>query len=217
VTTVDMDALKASDPGLHRRLAKTLDLTKAFGTQEINLREYIEPTRHAVLNWLDAQEKAALPPPAPTEPQIKMSEVEEDLRRDIQKRADSAAARNRLNEWAAGGLEDTQANADLITEWIRQNAKGYFSAIGVDAAISLLGQRGTNQLTWRKVEVAPASQPEPESTGLTTLKDGTQPLSLLATNSQIKAATKEQAKDWLRRYELSKGLSRSQGRFGSRF
>jgi hypothetical protein len=113
-----------------------------------------------------AKRDAAAPPPPPahTEPQINFAEVEVEQQRDIQARADEAAARNRLNEYADAGLENSQHNFDAIAGWIRGNVKGYWSATGVDLAIQWLGpgKGGSDILHWKpKAALAPPPAAEP--------------------------------------------------------
>jgi hypothetical protein len=86
---------------------------------------------------------------------------------------------------------------------------------GVDAAVSNLGPRGTNVLTWTPKTAVPPPPPEPAEV-LGTLPDGTQQLPLdKAPTSKASAA---QAKDWLTRTREATGkYLRPRGSFGSKF
>jgi hypothetical protein len=104
---------------------------------------------------------AAAPPPEspkPAEPKVSMAELEAERDRDIKRAADQARAVNRLNEYAAVGLEDSPRNAELIKNFVENSpAKGYWSYEVVEVAIKTLG----NKLTWRKVEAPSAPAPSP--------------------------------------------------------
>jgi hypothetical protein len=146
---------------------------------------------------------SALPPPtAPTEPQINFTEVEVEQQRDIQSRADEAAARNRLNEYADAGLENSQHNFDAIAGWIRGNVKGYWSATGVNLAIQWLGpgKGGSNILHW-KPKAAPATPPAAEPT------EHLEPwqLRIDATEAEMKKADVKALKDLLARRRAATG------------
>jgi hypothetical protein len=139
---------------------------------------------------------AAPPPPAPTEQQINFAEVEAEQQRDIQARADEAAARNRLNFYEQKGLEPSDHNFDAIAGWIRGNVKGYWSATGVDLAIQWLGpgKGGSNVLHW-KPKAAPAPPPAAEPT------EHLEPwqLRIDATEAEMKKADVKALKDLLAR------------------
>jgi hypothetical protein len=164
----------------------------------------------------------AEPPTAPVEPQIVMADLDTEMRADIQKRSDEAAARQRLDQYVdEQGLESTDHNFKIIESWIMANVKaewsaggvaknlqGYWSQNAVDAAI----QATAGQLTWKPKVMAPPAPPEQEK--LLILADGSQQLPL--DSPSLKGATKDQAKDWLKRYDASRRLNQ-RGWFGSKF
>src|SRR5258708_5564206 len=83
-----------------------------------------------------AKRAAAAPPPKPVEPLPPQIDIDADLKRDLQRAADQARATNRLNEYVAVGLEDTQANADLIKNFVETSAaRGYWSYEVIEVAI----------------------------------------------------------------------------------
>jgi hypothetical protein len=215
---LDLDKLKAS-PGdydlyqiAYRRAGATAGVHDIGDISELkigpNLRFRLAEAsiQHESAIFMRAKRAAAAPPPPPpapavTEPQIDFAEVQREQEREIQTRADEAAARNRLNEYAAVGLEDSQANADAITAWIRQNANGYFSGAGIDTAISNLGPRGTNVLRWIPKVEAPAPTPAAEPT------EHLEPwqLRIDATESEMKKADVKALKDLLARRRAATG------------
>jgi hypothetical protein len=158
----------------------------------------------------------------PAVPQIDFDETLREQQADIQRATNDAHAKQRLNEWAAGGLEETDANFNLIKDFVLNSAaKGYWSREIVDAAVANLGPRGSNQLTWRKAESvappqpAPAEPAEPQEV-LEPLPNGESRLPLDVDNRTLSRASKEQAKDWLARANAGK-LLRPRGGFGSKF
>jgi hypothetical protein len=167
----------------------------------------------------EARRKAAAapppPPPARAEPQISMAELEAEQQADLKRAADQARAVNRLNEYAAVGLEDTQANAELIKNFVENSpAKGYWSFEIVEVAIKTLG----NRLTWKPkvVETPPAPPQEPVEVLLGTLKDGSKQLPLDAVPNNHH--TKDQLTDWLARTREATGrYVRPRSSFGSKF
>jgi hypothetical protein len=101
----------------------------------------------------------------------------------------------RLLEWSrTGNLEDTKPNSEHISNWLRDNVKGYVCVQNIDTAIECLGPKGINVLTWRKAEPTPAPKPKIEY-----LPNGEERLPLNVPNAVLRRASKEQAKDWLRR------------------
>ncbi len=92
-------------------------------------------------------------------------------------RKDKAEGLARLDDWVSQGLENTQANADIVRDWLNKNANGYLSAQNVDACI--LNVRAS--LTFRKPEppksAAPApAVPPPAPPAVRLLSDGSQEL-----------------------------------------
>jgi hypothetical protein len=97
--------------------------------------------------------------------------------------------------------------------------KGYVSEKTIDVAIQWLGPRSKNVLTWKPKTVAPsppAPEPQEPAEVLVTLPDGTKQLPLDVDNRTLQRASKEQARDWLKRANAGK-LLRPRGGFGSKF
>jgi hypothetical protein len=107
-------------------------------------------------------------------------------------------------------LEDTRANAEHIKNWLETNTKGYSSVANIDAAISILGPKGTNLLTWRKPAPTPPAQEATETPD--TCKDG-KPQLPLGTQPQRHHSI-EQLRDLDRRERAARGRS---GWHGARF
>lgn len=226
-TLIDMDALKESAPRMYRTIVAKLDLSQGFGVQEIDLNRYSDFTRGELTAWLAAQKTVAKvePPATPVkpveqEPQIDVAQMDAEFQRGIKTQADAKLATDRIEQYAVEqGLARTPENVAKIQLWLDSNVRGYWSTAGVDAAIQNLGARGTNVLTWEQKVVAPA--PEPESTEpvevLSLLPDGRMQIPLETTPAVLRKASKDQAKDWLKRSASRQQQSHSVGRFGSRF
>jgi len=225
----DLDALRASDYGSYQIVSRAanqksgavyVDVSKITNIgKEYRFRLAQASLDHESARAAAARAAATPPPPVvekPAEPQISMAEIEAEQRADLKRAADQARATNRLNEYAAVGLEDTQHNAELIKNFVNNSAaKGYWSFEIVEVAIQTLG----NKLTWKPevVEQPAPTSVEPQEV-LQTLPDGTRQLPLNATNAQVGRASKEQAKDYLKRINGGKMWQpRASGSFGSRF
>ena len=133
--------------------------------------------------------------PQPTEPQVNMDELLREQQIEIEASTDKQRGINRLNEYAAAGLGDTQANADAIRTWLNENLRGYLSEQGVDLAVQWLGPRGKNVLTWRPKEAPPQAIPEPA--GGETLEPWRLPLD--ADERTMKAASVKSLQDLIKR------------------
>jgi hypothetical protein len=163
--------LKVLNPDLHARTAdKMTELEDGRVLIELNTLD--QSTRDELLGALPLLSKM-LPPDSMAEHEAMNKVIIDEGIRKGKVNQDREAGMARLLDWAKTGLlEDTRPNSDAITTWLQENVKGYISVANIDAAISILGPRGTNVLTWRKPEaVAPA---EPAAT----LSDGTQQLPL---------------------------------------
>ncbi len=128
---------------------------------------------------------------------------------------DEAAAKNELQRLAdEEGLEETTANVEAIKQFLKQHVRGYLSAEGVNAAYQNLGPRGSNVLTFKRVQPPPAPTPEPVAPAevLGTLRNGEPQLPLHIVPN--KHNTTAQLKDWLARTNAGK-LVRSKGGFSS--
>jgi hypothetical protein len=213
---IDMDALQKHSPRTYRTAICYLDLGQTSGKQDVDLDSLPQITRGEIMEFLGrlSAQKAKHMPPEPT-PLIDLDEVLREQEADMKRAADQAHAINRLNEYAAAGLEDTEANANLIKEFVNNSAvHGYWSREIVDAAIANLGPRGSNQLTW-KPKAAPAPPPPPEPTEV--LADWQLPLD--ANEKQMKNASVKALQDLIARRRAATGqqYARSSGSFGSRF
>jgi len=162
----------------------------------------------------EARKKAAAPPPPPPAPeplpeQIDMAALEDENQREMKARADQARATQRLTQYAAAGLEDTQANSELIKDFVETSAaNGYWSFEVVEAAIQNLGPKGSNQLTWKpKVVAALTSKSKPKpSEVLGKLPNGEDQLPLEISESRLRKASLIQVKDWKDRKEAADGV-----------
>lgn len=151
--------------------------------------------------------------PKPVEPQIDMAEVEREEQADIQRAADKAAGKNRLNDYAASGLEDTQANAAAIKQWLDENVKGYLSEQAIDLAVQWLGPRGKDVLTWKPKTVAsplPAHAASSEA-----LQDWQLPIN--ADERTMKKASVRALKDLLARRRAATNQKFIRRGFGAKF
>jgi hypothetical protein len=169
---INFDALKATDLDLYKIVTDWVGLafTGQDELQPVEIAALTPAMRRRLSDWQAQQPPTRWPrlhhrPSEPLPEQIKMSEVEEEQRQDVQRSVDVARATQQLKEWQDAGLEDTENNANLIREFVNNSAvKGYWSSEIVDAAIANLGPgKGTNQLTWKPKE-APPAEPPPEPT-----------------------------------------------------
>lgn len=110
------------------------------------------------------------------------------------KQADLEAGRARLRQYVvAQNLEDTVENGERIQEFLNEVAHGYVSQGNIDAAISVLGPRGHDTLTFKTLP--PALPPAPSPPAPVILSDGSEQLPLDATEKQMRAATMVQLHD----------------------
>jgi hypothetical protein len=147
------------------------------------------------------------------EPQINMAELQEEQRAAIQMAADEAAAKNRLNEYAAAGLEESDFNFNLIKDFVTKTANGYWTSQIVDESIQRLGPKGTNVLTWtpKTATVEPPAAPVVE-----VLADWQLPLD--CDERAMKAAGVPALQDLIkRRRAASNQTYLRRGGFGSKF
>lgn len=145
-----------------------------------------------------------------------MDELLREQENDMKRAADQARATQRLNEYAAVGLDDTQENAELIRDFVNSSAaRGWWSREIVDTAIANLRDR----LTWRKVEAPPPPAPAESAEVLGNLPNGEPRLPLDVTDFVLRRASVAQIKDWQIRKRAAGGnrYIRPAGRFGSKF
>jgi len=242
---IDFDKLKAARPAFYRIVVGYSGFRE--GTHDIEPDVFPAATQRGLTEWAASERArverstqpaapAASPTPpapaqsveppvspavaqpavasAPVEPQINIAEYE---RQQLQRATDEARGLARLRQFQQEqGLCDCKENADAIRDWLDQNVMGYVSSEGIDAAISNLGARGKNVLLWdsKAPPAAPPPTPEPEEV-LRTLPDGTKQLPL--DQPITPNASKEQARDYLKRLRAQQPYARSSGSFGSKF
>jgi len=234
----DLDALKASDYGSYVVVSKVsgqtsgpvyIDLSALKVGPDYRFKLAQASLDHEAARAAAARAAAAPPPPPPVvekpaepaEPQISMAEIEAQWQKDLNRAADQARGLARLRQFQQEqGLRDCKENADAIRDWLDQNCEGYISQDMIDACVVNLGARGKNILLWDSI--APPAPPAPSAAEpqevLQTLPDGTKQLPLNATNAQVNRASKEQARDWLKRFNGGKMWQpRARGGFASRF
>jgi hypothetical protein len=207
---IDLDRLRVERPAAYKIVSE--HLRKYEG--EVRVGIYSLPMsneeRKRLVEW-------ATPPPTPVltvdhpepvtppPPQISVKELEAEQAREIMRAADFAAAVNRLNIWVqTGGLEETRANAQAIIDFIETSAaNGYWSAEVIDAAVSCLGPKGKNVLTFHVVKAAAKPAPQPAAEVLGRLPNGEMQLTLSAPPPP--RSSPEQARDWLARTREASG------------
>jgi hypothetical protein len=220
MNSINFDNLKRTDRDLYKLVTDRLGLA-LIGEHEFQPIQFAALTpalRRRLSDW-KAQQPAQAPPapalivaptPAATEPQISMAQIEAENNADIQRRIDKAHAIQRLEEYAKNaGLADTQANANLIREWVEASG-GLWTVQIVDAAIQDLNQK----LEWHDPAVpTTASAPEAEK------PEVLQPwqLKIDTPDWQLKTASVEALKDLVARRRLIKTgkYIRPRGTFGS--
>ena len=214
MTLINMDALRESAPRLHKVVLKHVG-GEGSGERDIDLMALPQFNRGELFGWV-SEYNGAVPDIAaaavrPPEPQINMAQLAQEEEAAMQKAADAAAGRNRLEAYAREGLEDTQANALAIREWLDANVKGYLSETGVNAAVANLGPRGANKLTWRKPQ-APAAPPSPEPEPQEVLESWQLPID--ASERMMKASTTKALQDLIKRRRAATNQQIIRGRAG---
>jgi hypothetical protein len=142
-------------------------------------------------------------------PQTDMAQLEQEERAAMEMAADEAAAKNRLNEYAAAGLEGSDYNFNLIRDYVIGRASGYWSSESVDESIRSL----KTTLKWKTKTAAP----EPAVEVLKPLPNGESRLPLEIDNVTLRRSSKAQVQDWLSRQRTESPYARSSGSFGSKF
>jgi hypothetical protein len=206
--------LKALNPDLHQRVADKIQEV-GDGRVLVELNQLDQATRNELLAALPLMGKMA-PPGSMKEHEAMDKAIIDDAVREAEannkREADRAAGMARLLEWSrTGNLEDTKPNSDHIANWLADNVKGYINVANIDAAISILGPRGTNVLTWRTASpvVQVVEKPQVEL-----LPNGEPRLPLDASPDQMRRASTNQLRDLSHR--RGEGRQRP-GAFGSRF
>jgi hypothetical protein len=77
--------------------------------------------------------------------------------REAQRQKNEQEGQAQLRAYYAAGLEDCKENADLLTDWIVENAKGIFGKATVIGAVE--NQR--NRLRWKPINQPPTTPPKP--------------------------------------------------------
>jgi hypothetical protein len=225
--TLDFSHLRETNKLLYQNLARRIGVPNPIGTFVLDVDVFDAVTRLAIYQWLQryAPEPAAsepeppkpstrLTPPrtaAPPEPAEEQIDIEAGFKADLQVRADEASAHARMNQYVVEqNLEPSDHNANAVAGFIRQTLKGYWSAAGVDAAISNLGPRGTNVLRWSPKVAAPPLSPAPAQPAETLgwCSDGKPQLPLQTPQSVLKSPSTStaQIQDWLKRFRSANGL-----------
>jgi len=171
---IDFDVLKRSDPDLYKIVVDQMGvgLTGEHELQPIEFMGFAPTTRRRLSEWKAQQETAA------------------------------ARGTERLKEYMALGLVDSQSNAEKIIAYISEHCESHASVDSVDKAVHGLG----DQLEWTKEEMKPVEV-------LMTLSDGTTQLPLDATPSMLRKASLPQLHDWHRRKKKESPMTRIAGRF----
>jgi hypothetical protein len=148
-TGIDWLLMRETDPDLY---AEMQPYVAKNGTLKW-MPNALVPRMQAWVKKYDVEPKAA---EKRRQEEEKRKQEEERAEQDRKALADKQAGIARLLEWSeSGGLEDTKANSNHITNWLRDNTKGYISAKNIDVAISILGPKGKSVLTWHKPKSTP--------------------------------------------------------------
>jgi hypothetical protein len=194
---IDMQLLKSTNAHLHKIVSHYIgEDGKPIGGSvmlPVDIADRLE-------QWLIKEEDR----------KVERMQADEQRRLDdeIKRVNDLTAARARLEEWVKAGLLNTQENANAIDNFIRTapelNGWNKFTPKTVDVAISFLGPKGSNVLTWAAPpETVTITSPEPVvsylDNGEVQLPIGTQP---------TRAHSVAQLKDLDKRTRESLGLNK---------
>ena len=145
-------------------------------------------------DWLVAQE-----PPQPKYVDRFKEETAELIEREGKRIRGEREAQARLQEYAEQGLLDSEYNATMIANFIKEHAvlKGQFTRAAVDVAVDFLGPKGSGVLQWRPKVVAPPPTATPK-----VWRPG-DPLPDEATEYQLRHSSLDDVKAWTRRKQGS--------------
>jgi hypothetical protein len=181
---INLEKIATRDPKLYITLCDTYLIRGTDNIKVLNLPE-------AKFNWLAPEIRE----------RILVLEREFESETDAAKQkheTDKQAALARLVQYTKErGLLDAPSNGFAVKEWIDTNVKGYWSVAAVDAAVSILGPRGTNILLWA-VPKAPEPPPVVEEP-VRYLANGERELDINAGDSEMRAASVQQLRDLSRR------------------
>jgi hypothetical protein len=202
---IDLDKLATKFPALYKTAVRMVGHDS--GVRELNLDNFPYPNHKYLVQCAAAEPLPDIavkraPPAIVPLPALGDRDIDAELKADMERISEEAHAKNRLNEYASIGLLDTQANANLIRDEINREGDS-FSVEAVDKAIKNLGDK----LAWR---------PEEKGEVLSVLPDGTTQLPLDVDNRTLQRASKEQARDYLKRVNAGK-IIRPSGSFISSF
>jgi hypothetical protein len=203
--TLNLSRVKERDSDLYYKLMDVYLIRETDGVEVLSVPDY-------KVNWLTPhyRERALkleedLKAEADAEQQRKVDAEAAEKQQKIA--SDTEAYKNRLLQYVnEQGLEPTIQNAEAIKQWIKTNTSDYKSSNNVDAAVKLLGPRGSNVLTWKAKEAPAPPPPAPEP--VVKLKDGSDQLPIdaqptfqhtklqLADLAKRQAAAKTVRRDW---------------------
>jgi len=176
--SIDLKKVKDRDAELYQVICDTFGFLGDVAVHEIRDAKF----KHLASEFRERLQKQMADP----EPRIDPNEA---VKRT--KIVDAEAGAERLDQYARGGLENTEHNATAIRKFLVEHPQinGVVTAGTIEAAISHLGPNGANVLTWKPQTVVPPP-PKPEAV---ILKDGSPQLPLDAMPTY--KHTKEQLKD----------------------
>ena len=184
---IDFAKLKEFDPKLYWGLSGFFNIDD--GVHEVDLSQLKMETRARLIECLYPKEDE------PEELSIDLNEADNRARL-AQAEVDEAAGIARLQQYVnEQGLLPIPENAAAVKEWIDKNVRWYWSAAGVDAAVSNL----RSNLKWK-----PKTSPNAVATTMSAepmrrLTNGESELPLDATETQMRRASVAQLRDLSRR------------------
>jgi len=199
---IDFDLLHTFDASLHSKLVVLFQ--KSSGVHEIDLALTPWGDRNHFVQFLEYQKA------------MKAEQEQKDAERQRQADADKQAGLARLVQYTKErGLLDVPSNGIAVQEWLDKNTHGYWSRNNVDAAISILGPRGTNVLLWAVPKAPEPVQVEEAPAPVRYLENGEPELPLDAGESQMRAASVVQLRDLSKRRGEGRNLRQRDGWTGA--
>jgi hypothetical protein len=175
MTPIDFDALAKSDNhDLYRTLRRHTGLDGGVHTVDVSKLPITPAAKFRLVQWAFFQHSKSVssepvaPPKPETQPAMVAAAAERVAREEaeLKELKDKSRGIARLQQYVdEQGLEESSANLAAVQTFINEKVRGYWSQEIVDAAIQNLGPKGSNQLTWHRVEQpAPATPPPAEPT-----------------------------------------------------